>query len=158
MQTLLEAVISRSRLEADLNIWYRVTGRVRCYSCSCNNWVTWLQWSCTGLRRGTVVLGLALVSLGTPVDASYCQLLILHTWGLLRLCQAILINSILKIPSGIELTSVVPVHSAAVELTLITESSVLEKPFLGVNATWKQPFAEFFYKWNRCLALSLQHL
>lgn len=24
----------------------------------------------------------------------------------------------------------------------------MKKSFLGVNATWKQPFAEFFYKWN----------
>lgn len=49
-------------------------------------------------------------------------------------------------PSGIELTSVIPVHSAyaAIELTLITEGSVIKKPFLHVNTTWKQPFAEFF--------------
>lgn len=72
------------------------------------------------------MLGLALVRLGTPVYVSYCQLLVLHTWGLLHLCQAILINSMLKIPSGVGLTSVIPVHSAytPIELTLITEGSV----------------------------------
>lgn len=71
------------------------------------------------------MLGLGLVRLGTPVYVSYCQLLILHTRGLLHLRQAILINSMLKIPSGVELTSVIPVHSAytAAELTLITEGS-----------------------------------
>lgn len=88
--------------------------------------------------------------LGAPVCASCCELLILHTWGLLYLCQTILINSTLKIASGIELTSVIPVHSAyaAIELTLITEDSVTKKSFLGVNATGKQPFAEFSYKWS----------
>lgn len=96
------------------------------------------------------MLRLALVRLGAPVYASYCELLFLHTWGLLYLYQAILINSMLKIPSGTELTSVIPVHSAcaAIELTLITEDSIIKKSFLGVNATWKQLFAEFFYKWS----------
>lgn len=102
------------------------------------------------------MLGLALVRLRVPVYASYCQLLILHTWGLLYLCQAILINNMLKISSGIELTSVIPVHAAyaVIELT-ITEGSVIKKSFLGVNATWKQPFAEFFYKWSVDVWLSL---
>lgn len=54
----------------------------------------------------------------------------------------------LKIPYRIELTSVIPVHSAAVKLTLITEGSVIKKSFLSVKATWKQPFTDFFYKWN----------
>lgn len=85
-------------------------------------------------------------------STSLCKLLSVANFayvGLLYLCQAILINSTLKIFSGIELTSVILVHAAyaVIELT-ITEGSVMKKSFLGVNATWKQPFAEFFYKWN----------
>lgn len=151
MQKLLEAVISRNIFEADLHTWYRVTGRVRCYSwLCCNNWITWLQWSFTELIHGRVMLGIALVRLGALVYASYCQLLILHTWALFHLCQAMLINTMLKMPSGIELTSVIHVHFAyaAVELTLITDGNVKKKSCLGINTAWKQPFAEFLYKWS----------
>lgn len=65
-----------------------------------------------------------------------CQLLVVHTVTV-HLCQAILIDNTLNVPSGVELMLVIPVHPACatVELTLITQGNIKKKSFLGVNAT-----------------------
>lgn len=72
------------------------------------------------------------------------------TQCVLHLCQAIVINSMIKKDHlGVEVTQVIPVHPAcaAVDLMIISEGSVKKKSsFLGGNATWEQNLSPFFYK------------
>lgn len=73
---------------------------------------------------------------GSAVCTGRCQLLVVHTVTV-HLCQAIPIDSTLKVPSGVELMHRDDQHPAcaAVELPLITQGNIKKKSFLGVNPT-----------------------